>query len=296
MKRLLIVGGVFSAFAMSACSGSDVSSPAALQLTSSDTLQAVVLSASDATAEDVDVMSATEATMDGSTSTSSTYDLMQAGSGSINTSTSPSASDSTRFAFWGFSGGCTYSAATGRFTCPDVVKNGLTLSRSAAFTDANGAAMSHYNDTTTATANFQLSVTGVHPTLLGADTLSRQRNMTASGLLGHETSRTWNGTGTRSDAGYAVDSLKTRTYHTQDATTFTNVVVKLPRSQNPWPMSGTVTRQISGSGSVVKEGTTRTFTMSKVVTITFNGTRLVPMSIGGVAFTLDLFTGKATRV
>jgi hypothetical protein len=61
-------------------------------------------------------------------------------------------------------------------------------------------------------------------------------------------------------------------------------------------ISGTVTRQIAGSGTVVKDGVTRTFTLSKIVTITFNGTRLVPMSIGGVAFTLDLFTGKAVKL
>ena len=291
MKRILIGGGIVSALVLSACSGSDVSSPSSLQLSSADTLQAVVLSAGDATAEDVNVMTASEASMDASTPA---YDLIQASRPSF--STTATAPDSVRYAFWAFAGGCTYSSATGRFTCPDIVKNGLTLSRSAAFTDANGAAMSRYNDTTTASANFQVAVNGVHPTLLGADTISRTRTMTATGLLGRETSRTWNGTGNRSDGGYANDAARTWTYHTTDATTFTNVVVNLPRSANPWPMSGTVTRQIAGTGTVVKDGVTRTFTVSKTVTITFNGTRLVPMSIGGVAFTLDLYTGKAVRL
>ena len=291
MKRILIGGGIVSALVLAACSGSDLSSPSSLQLSSSDTLQAVVLSAGDATAEDVNVMIASEASMDASTPA---YDLIQASGPSF--STTATETDSVRYAFWAFAGGCTYVSATGRFTCPDVVKNGLTLSRSAAFTDANGAAMSRYNDTTTASANFQLSVNGVHPTLLGADTISRTRSMTATGLVGHETSRTWNGTGNRTDGGYANDTERTRTYHTTDATTFTNVVVNLPRSANPWPMSGTVTRQIAGTGTVVKNGVTRTFTVSKIVTITFNGTRLVPMSIGGVAFTLDLFTGKAVKL
>jgi len=291
MKRILIGGGIVSALVLAACSGSDVSSPSSLQLSSADTLQAVVLSAGDATAEDVNVMIASEASLDAATPA---YDLITASGPSF--STTGTASDSVRYAFWAFAGGCTYNSVTGRFTCPDVVKNGLTLSRSAAFSDASGAAMSRYNDTTTASANFQVTVKGVHPTLLGADTISRTRSMTATGLLGHETSRTWNGTGNRSDAGYANDTERTRTYHTTDATTFTNVVVNLPRSASPWPMSGTVTRQIAGSGTVVKNGVTRTFTVSKIVTITFNGTRLVPMSIGGVAFTLDLFTGKAVKL
>ena len=170
------------------------------------------------------------------------------------------------------------------------------MAASAATLASVGSLFFIYASATTASANFQLAVNGVHPTLLGADTISRTRTMTATGLLGRETSRTWNGTGNRSDGGYANDTARTRTYHTTDATTFTNVVVNLPRSANPWPMSGTVTRQIAGTGTVVKNGVTRTFTVSKIVTITFNGTRLVPMSIGGVAFTLDLYTGKAVKL
>jgi len=293
MKRILIVSGVIATFVVAACSGNtDLSGPAALQLSENDTLQAVSLSASDATAEDVDLMSAAEGSLDTSTPI---YDLIAAPQAATNGIAATASADSTRFAFWGFFGGCAYNATSGRFTCPDVIKEGLTLSRSVALADAAGSPMSHYSDTLTASANFQLGVAGVRPTLAGADTISRQRNMTATGLAGHETSRTWNGTGSRTDAGYALDTLKTRTYHTQDATTFTNVVVKLPRSQNPWPLSGTITRQINGSASVAKDGVTRTFTVAKMVSITFNGTRLVPMSIGGVAFTLDLFTGKATR-
>jgi hypothetical protein len=294
MKRILIVGGVIATLAVAACSANtDLSSPAPLQLSENDTLQAVSLSASDATAEDVDLMSAAEGSLDASTPS---YSLIAAPQAATNGIAATVIADSTRFAFWGFSGGCAYSATTGRFTCPDVIKDGLTLSRSAAFTDATGSPMSHYNDTATVSANFQIGVAGVRPTLAGADTISRQRTMTATGLAGHETSRTWNGTGSRNDAGYALDTLKTRTYHTQDATTFANVVVKLPRSLNPWPLSGTVTRQINGSASVAKDGVARTFTVAKTVTITFNGTRFAPMSIGGVAFTLDLLTGRATRV
>lgn len=295
MNRILILGGIVTAFAVSACS-SDVNSPATIQLTADDSLQAVSLSASDATAEDVDVMAAAEASIDGSaTAPTPTYDRFQTSRLGASMSTTGAVGDSVRFAFWSFAGSCVYSSATGRFTCPDVVKNGLTLSRSAAFTDASGAAMSHYNDTTTATANFQITVSGVHPTMLGADTISRKRNMTTTGLLGHETTRTWNGTGTRSDGGYAQDTAKIRTYHTADTVTFASVVVKLPRSQNPWPLSGTITRQISGTGSVVAGTTTRSFSVTKTVTITFNGTRLVPMMVGNVAFTLDLYTGKAVK-
>jgi hypothetical protein len=291
MKHALFIGGAVSALLLAACSNADVTSPpAAPQLSAADTAQAAAMSASDATSEDVNLMSASEASMDSPTPA---YDLISA-SPFAATSTAPSP-DSTRYAFWGASQGCTYNASTGRFACPDVTQSGLTLSRSAAFFDANGAAMAHYDALLTDSANFQMTVSGVHTTADGADTVSRQRTMTVTGLLGQETSRTWNGTGTRTDGGYRQDTLALRTYHTRDNVTFANVVVNLPRSQNPWPMSGTVTRQIAGAASVVRSGTTRTFTVAKTVTITFNGTRYVPMSVGTVQFTLDLYTGKATK-
>src|SRR5450432_2780122 len=76
MKRILIVSGVIATFVVAACSGNtDLSGPAALQLSENDTLQAVSLSASDATAEDVDLMSAAEGSLDTSTPI---YDLIAA--------------------------------------------------------------------------------------------------------------------------------------------------------------------------------------------------------------------------
>src|SRR5579884_2485932 len=97
MKRILILGGAVSAFALSAlaaCS-SDVNSPATPQLSANDSLQAVSLSVSDATAEDVDVMFAAEASMDGSAGSSSpTYDLFHSGSAGVSMSTAAAGTDS----------------------------------------------------------------------------------------------------------------------------------------------------------------------------------------------------------
>lgn len=276
--------------AVCACSSDLTSAGANLQLTAIDTAQAAALSAADATAEDVNVMTASDSSMNGVTVM---YDLLAAPGAVFTTTTTTT--DSTRYAFWSFSQSCTYNSTTGWFGCPDITKNGLTLSRSAQFLDASGAAMPHYNDTTTASANFKVSVTGVHLATEGADTISRQRTMAVTGLLGHETSRTWNGVGVRSDGGYRQDLTYTRSYHTQDNVTFANILVNLPRTQYPWPISGTVTRQINGTGTIVSATATRTFTVAKTVTITFNGTHLVPMMVGTVSFTLDLYTGKAVK-
>jgi hypothetical protein len=196
---------------------------------------------------------------------------------------------------WTFGDGCTYSASTGRFTCPAITSGGLTLNRDYAFLDASQAAQSAYNASTTASANFHVSVTGTHVADNGQDVVNRDRTLTVSGLAGAETSRTWNGTGTRSDNGYRTVADVKRSYTVNDAVTVANVVVNLPRSQNPWPMSGTITRQISGTASVTKTDVTKSFSVTRTVTITFNGTQNATVTVGGNTYTLDLATGVATK-
>src|SRR5687768_11335040 len=55
---------------------------------------------------------------------------------------------------------CVYSASSGRISCDPITRNGLTITRSVAYTDANGAAQSAYDESTTNTINTQLEVSG----------------------------------------------------------------------------------------------------------------------------------------
>lgn len=183
----------------------------------------------------------------------------------------------------------------GRFDCPPRVNaNGVTVVRSLAFYDATGAQMDHF-DSTTASMNVQSTENGVIVRDNGADTVSGSRNVTATGLLGHNTTRIWNGTGSGTGGKYWSDSVATRTADVTWNSTFGDVVVALPRSANPYPVSGTIIRLVSGSGVVTKGDSTRTITISRTVVITFNGTEFVPMTVGSQNFTLDLATGKATK-
>jgi hypothetical protein len=129
----------------------------------------------------------------------------------------------------------------------------------------------------------------------GADTVNRDRNLTVSGLAGAETSRTWNGTGTRNDHGSRQETTVTRSYSTNDNVTVSSVVVNLPRSSNPWPVSGTITRLVSGTASVTRLGVTKSFSVNRTVTITFNGTQQAAVTVNGNSYTLDLSTGVATK-
>jgi hypothetical protein len=282
MKRLLLVGAPMLALLVAACS-SDSTSP--ITITAADVDQAAVISASDATAEDVSILTASDMTMSGGA-------VQSVSGGSLMLSRSPMAAPSYT---WTFTDGCTYSASTGRFSCSAITDGGLTLNRDYAFLDANSTAQSAYSASTTASANFHVSVSGVHVALAGDDTVSRDRNLTVSGLAGAETSRTWNGTGTRNDGGYRQDGDVKRNYHVTDNVSVNNVVVDLPRSSNPWPMSGTITRNISGTASVAKSGVSKSFSVVRTATITFNGTQYATVTVGSSTYTLDLSTGVATK-
>ena len=271
------------ALVLAAACSSDSTNP--IQITTDDVNQAAVISASDATTEDVAILTASDMTMSGGA-------VQNVVGGSLMLSRTPGTSLSYA---WTFGDGCTYSSTTGRFTCPPITSGGLTLNRDYAFYDASNVAQSAYDPSLTASANFHVSVTGVHVVDAGADTVNRDRNLTVTGLAGAETSRTWNGVGTRDDHGQRIISDVQRNYHTTDNVTISNVVVDLPRSSNPWPISGTITRQISGTASVTKADVSKTFSVSRTVTITFNGTQYATVTTGGNTYTLDLSTGTWTK-
>jgi hypothetical protein len=283
MKRSLLLGAPMLVFIVAACS-SDSTGP--ISITAADINQAAVISASDATAEDVSILSASDMTMSGGA-------VQNVLGGGLMMSRTPSGAAPSYT--WTFGSGCTYSASTGRFSCPPMTDGGLTLNRDYGFFDANQGAQSAYSASTTASANFHVNVAGVHVATAGADTVNRDRSLTVSGLEGAETSRTWNGTGTRSDGGFRQEADVKRNYHTTDAVTVSNVVVNLPRSSNPWPMSGSITRQISGTASVSKAEVSKSFAVSRTVTITFNGTQYATVTVGSDTYTLDLSTGVATK-
>jgi hypothetical protein len=284
------VGAAVIAAVMTACgtSADSATSPKTvnLQLSATDSALVVVRSSADATLADVSLINGVASTMN--------WNLAgPAGSGIANGISMDLHAGASAAA--GVGSGCTFNPADGRFDCPPYInENGLTVTRSLAFFDANGVLMNHF-DSTTASLNVQATDVGVAIRAAGADTVNRSRNLTATGLLGHNTTRTWNGSAAGTSAGYSTDSAATRTFDLNENATFSNIVVALPRSANPYPVSGSITRLLNGSGVVTKGDSTRAVIISRTVTITFNGTEFVPMTVGSVSYTLDLATGNATR-
>ena len=280
-SRLVAAACVLAAGAAACSSTADLLTNAlSLQVTAADSAQAVAVPAGQSTAADLDLMNAT-GTMLGFSIASAPV--------------APSANRAALAATFAAASGCTLDSTTYVYTCPSATVHGVSRVVTVEFFDSTGAPMLEFNDTTTASAKITSAESGVLTAPHGADTVSHQRTMTVSGLQGHNTTRTWNGSGSGNSSAYWTDSIATRTATVSSASTYTNIVVNLPRSTNPWPASGTISRNVTGTATISRLGVTKSMTVTRTVTITFNGTEFVPLTVGNESFTLDLATGEVTR-
>jgi hypothetical protein len=285
MNRLLLsVGTGALAIALAACGDSSTSPLLSnLDVTATDSALIAVNTTSDATVADVNMLNGVSSTMGWSVAAPNSGVSMN-----FVASERPGISEDLRT-------DCPYNQVDGRFHClAQVNGNGVTVIRSIALFDTTGATMNHF-DSTTASMNVQATLSGIVSRTNGADTVNATRNLTATGLFGHNTTRIWNGTGDGTHGAYWTDSVASRTSDITYTTTFANVVVDLPRSSNPYPVSGTITRVVTGTGTVIKGAKKRTVTISRTVVITFNGTQFVKLVTGNQTFTVDLSTGAAVQ-
>jgi hypothetical protein len=205
--------------------------------------------------------------------------------------------DFERFGRWD---PCPFDAATGRFVCTSRARGPFETTRSYAYANEAGAAQNAYSATTTASANFRWSLAGTITKRRWSGTVSRNRDMTITGLLGANTTITINGTSAserqrtrfaREESESGANAVE-RTYDMEGSTVIANVVTAAVRLPDTWPTSGTITRTHTVTRTDSVNGT-RTSTRTSVVT--FNGTQFVPLTVNGTAFTLDLATGDVTK-
>jgi hypothetical protein len=187
--------------------------------------------------------------------------------------------------------GCPFDGA--RFTCAPVARGPFTMTRSYAFKDAAGVAQSAYDAALTASANFVSGMTGAAARDRWSATVSRQREMTVTGLLGNETQHTINGVGTSSEtrSQHSGDGAS-RSYGMTSTVTYTNIVVPFPRARGTWPLSGSITRVVVA----VREGRQGSTTHTRTATVTFDGDETALLVVGDRRFTLDLGTGRVTPI
>lgn len=263
--RILVAGLVVAA---AACSGGDSTGLA----TDDATITADISNAAaDGIAEDVDVMVGMDGTIGHSANLSGNLE----GPGDYRPGLT----------------GCTF--ANGSFTCPDTLRNGLSVTRTITLLDAQGQSESAYDPLLTASIHVVADISGDRTHGPWTATVTRHRDFTISGLAGTETTRTVNGTGNE-NVSNSRDTRNPRAYNLVCSSLVTNVVLPVRSSDggNGWPVSGTINRTCT---ITVTAGPNAGKTTTRTVTITFDGSSTPTATINGAPFTIDLAAHTATQ-
>lgn len=164
--------------------------------------------------------------------------------------------------------------------------------RSVTFFDEDGEEQVEYDPLLTESINIVLEIEGEVSRGGWEASIYRERDKTVSGLLGEETTRTWNGSGasevTRSRH---LDSGEERTYEAVGTVEYENVVVPIPGSDPRWPLSGTIRRTFS----VTRTGPDGSVTRSIEVVITFDGSPTAVAFVNGEERLIDLAVGDGVN-
>lgn len=176
---------------------------------------------------------------------------------------------------------CRYNESEGRWVCPPVHRDGLTLLRSFAYVDGDGDPMRRFDPLLTAGANTRTAVFGTLERDNGTVRIRSAGDMTVSGLLGEETTHILDGR----EVGKREATLATDQGTSSSVLEFANqtiaVVVPIVRHADrmlplrQWPLSGQAIR--AHALTVTRNGESRTERWRE--TTTFNGTAIVPVEI-----------------
>ncbi len=200
----------------------------------------------------------------------------------------------------------TFDAASGRISCPDETRGGVTIKRSAKYTDAAGVAQQAFDSVTTNSVNLQSAVSGTitydkaadstddheggrhggehhwghgrgpggrllgdtSTILTATTTINSTSNRTVTGLAQNSTQRTVDGAsaGTESTTGTSSRGNFTATRAVGD--TSVGVVIPVVVGTKSYPTAGTVTRQIKATLKYEGEDAV---TLSRREVVTYDG-------------------------
>ena len=163
-----------------------------------------------------------------------------------------------------------------------------TVTHTATFFDEFGNEQGTRDPLTTASIHLVIEATHEFSRDSWTATGTRSRDLVISGLLAEETTRIVNGTGNGTvSRSQHTDEDGERAYDTTSMSVIENVVHPVPRTDDAWPLSGTITRDVTVN---VINGPDGDVTRSRTVVITFNGTNWATMAVGENIFEVDLST------
>jgi hypothetical protein len=163
---------------------------------------------------------------------------------------------------------CTLGA-TGRVTCPDVTHNGITISRSFAFTTTDGTSQDAPDDMTN-TVNAILSVAGTVSRPNGVtSTIDHSSNRTVTGLAAGSTERTINAQshGMETTQFTNRDGVDVTVSH-EASDAVNSVVVPITDNHASYPTGGSVERTMTVT---MTQGTDAPRSLTRTETITYDG-------------------------
>jgi len=164
----------------------------------------------------------------------------------------------------------------------------LSGTREVAFYDAAGNLQDAYDELETARITAVIDVAGDIDRTNWSASILRTRNMDITGLAGENTTRIINGSGTEDvSRSRVLDDGETRSRDMVGSFTYIDLVVPTPDQEVHYPLSGTVTRQMTVS---VVNGQEGDVDKTVDVTITFDGSTTATGTINGETFEIDLTT------
>ena len=216
-----------------------------------------------------------------------------AAAGSFSTMVAPSfdvkVGSGSQPSFAGISPSCTYDA--GRYSCAVTTENGLSVTRSFAFYNAQGQTVQTWDPTVVESVNFQATVDGTFSKdFVWNASVHRTADLTVSGLISHAPQRIWNGTGTGDDQISHVGLDGIRTLAGTSTVTVTNVTMPGKDAASQIPLSGSIKLDVQYTASLQGAGGTVSKQVNTSVTVTFDGTNTPALQIGSLHCVLHLDT------
>jgi hypothetical protein len=178
-------------------------------------------------------------------------------------------------------------SAPGRPGGRDGWSRDISGTREVTFYDADGIEQTAYDALATDVIHVVHEIEGEVTRDAWTVSVHRERDKTVSGLAGTETHRTWNGTGTEeiTRTGFTLEGSE-RSYQAAGTFAYDDVVVPIPGSTPPYPISGTITRHLT----VTVSGPDGTRTREVDVVVEFDGTSRATATVNGETRVIDLTT------
>ena len=170
-------------------------------------------------------------------------------------------------------------------------QGGQTRSRVKTFFDGNGLEQEVFDPISTASIHIVVTIEKAKSRDNFSASIKRHRDMWVTGLEGEEETRTWNGYGSGERHRARIDDeFGERSRDVKSTSLITDVVRSVDRKSHPWPLSGTITRNVA---ITITNGRNGDVSRVRTVVITFNGTQFATLSVNGdPSHEVDLATRK----